>query len=767
MKKNILSMALAMAVSLGANAAPIYGSQAARIANMFINGRSAMYANTQLRMAGQSNEVQPYYVFNIGNNEGFVVVAGDDAVNPILAYSYEGSFNTDDMPDNVKSLMESYDRVISDIQQRKLPPKALLRKSGKTRETIQPMLKSKWNQNTPFNNDCPDFGKGRCYTGCVPTAMSQVMNYHKWPAYEINKIPGYTFTEYTKDGSGKKRTLDDLPATTFDWDGAAIEKIGNRRFDKAVAEISRYAGQATKALYGRQATGAFTGDMILGMIEHFDYSPAMMLLYHNDFKNEEEWRDIIYNELVEKRPVIFEGQPKKSGGHEFVCDGYENDKYHINWGWGGSCDGFFDLDFLNPNDAGIGGTNDNYSYYYGVVLNTEPGAHDLFVYAERMVVSPGSVVPLELKINCDDSNYTSVQFDLSLPEGITLVDDGNGKPKMTVNILGDHTVAYNQLHNGDYRFVISSPTNSGFKMKNRGLMSLEIAIDGDVVINSDVNIVTKNGIICNSMYRGFDFNNYYIALEEPTEELLGDINMNKVIDEKDLELLKTAVLKGKATNAQRMMADMNKDNVIDIADFMLLKDKIRRNNGLETFFEPTVNEGIILMSDIKNPVKEEDELAIIFPTLANAPAAKAVQFDVKIENGAWIKNIWSDPASRTQGHDFWCYYSYIGNNTYRIIVYENETRNIKDHFYAICGLGIDNIGDLKTEYSNVIVFTTDFRRITSDFHEYDPSGIDDVVVDNTVNDNGVYSLDGVKVGNNTDNLPKGVYIHNGKKIVVK
>lgn len=766
MKKNILSVAFALAMSLGANAAPINGSQASRIANMFINGRSAMYATTEMRMVTQSSEVMPYYVFNIGDNEGFVIVAGDDAVNPILAYSYKGSFKIEDMPDNVKSVMTFYRDAITEIQKLNMPAKAMVHKADENREPVMPMLKSKWNQNAPFNNDCPDFGNGKCYAGCVPVAMSQIMNYHQWPAYEIGKIPGYKFYEYSMYGdSNKERTLEALPPTTFNWKDAAKEKIGNPKFDEAVAEICRYAGQACRAAYGKNATGANTAEMLHGMMQYLDYSAGVSFISHNNFKNEEMWRDIIYDELSKGRPLILEGSPEDGPGHEFICDGYENGKYHINWGWGGAYDGYFDLDSLNPDDYGIGGTEGNYSYNYGIVLNAEPAAHNYFVYAERMTVTPGSVYSLQLKFDCDSKHYTSVQFDLTLPEGISMVNGADGMPDLKLNTTDDHTVSCNRLTNGDYRFIISSPSNSVFVLNEKNLLSFDITIDANAVINNDVNIVTKNGIVCNTMYKGFDFNPYNIILNLPEDEMIGDANGDGVVDEDDVEKIRIAVMEGKGADIN--VCDMNKDGVIDIADFMLVMDKVRRKNGQPTYFEPTVKDGLIVMGDIKNPVNKSDKLAYFFPTLANAPAAKAVQFNLKIANSARIEDIFSDPASRTANKDFWNYYKYIGNNTYRIIVYDTQGRNIEDHFYAISGIGVENFGDLETEYSDIVLFTTDFRKLSVKSNGYDPNGIDNVVVENESENGGVYTIEGVKVSNDTDKLPDGIYIVNGKKMVIK
>ena len=767
MRKKMLSVAFAIAASLGSYASPITVSQAAKIADRFVYGRSMMFANNSVRMSVETNEIKPFYVFNIGNDNGFVIVAGDDAVNPILGYSYEGHFDIDNMPDNVKSLMDSYDVVISDIQKMKLPAKAYVRTSSKERETISPLLKSKWNQDGPYNNLCPYLGGGTSMVGCVPLALSQLMNYYQWPAYEVPAIPAYTFTEiFPEEGQEPKEvSVDGLPAITFNWEGAALESIGNPEFDNAVAEICRYAGQACKAAYNALATGSNTYSMVGGMMDYLSYSSEIMVLDHNDFSDEEKWEDIIYNELQEKRPIIIGASPKTGYGHEFICDGYENSKYHINWGWGGAYDGFFELSNLNPEGTGIGGNEDsNYSYNYSIVIHATPDAETFQVYSEPLIVAPGTDQKAELKFNCDDNKYISVQFDMYLPKGVSLIENGDGTPKVALNTLSDHTVKCERLANNDYRFTIMSASNSALKMDGNSLMTLDIAVDADAKIDEKMNIITKNGIVSNTMFRSFDFNPYYIPLKEESDILLGDADDDDVVDEYDFDAMRKGIMKDRYNEISVEKSDINMDGSVDVADLMLLAGILQKSKGNDTYFEPTVQSGMVnvtgnIYEDSNNPKGK-----YIYPDLNNAPAAKAVQFDVKLPKGAYISYIWSVGSDRTC--DGWySWYQYIDDDTYRIMLYHPEGKNIKKHFDATVALYLEWEGELTTEFSNVVVATTDYKKVTDKSVEI-PTGIDNADVRVNGSEDKVYTIEGIRL-NNADNLPKGIYIINGKKTVIK
>lgn len=294
--------------------------------------------------------LQSLYAFNCEGG-GYVIVSGDDATTPILGYSPDGVLNVDEMPANLRTWLEGYADQIRRLQRGEA--KAAARRVPVQRENINPLIESLWNQRAPFNWECPkdmEAGGVLSASGCVATAMSQVMFFHKWPQ-------GAT-TPYTT--IGKK----DVPSTTFDWDnmlpvyeeGKYTEAQGN-----AVAHLMRWAGWSVDMQYAAAMSGAVSGRVEKALRLCFGYDKNTHCVNYNNYSLD-EWEELIYNELANRRPVFYSGYNSNLEGHCFVCDGYKDGKFHFNWGWGGKADGFFEIRVLNPSFSGVGGSTVNLSW---------------------------------------------------------------------------------------------------------------------------------------------------------------------------------------------------------------------------------------------------------------------------------------------------------------------------------------------------------------------------------------------------------------------
>ena len=218
------------------------------------------------------------------------------------------------------------------------------------------MLKTTWYQEEPYNLMAPvydgekyDWEGKRSVTGCVATAMAQVMYYHQWPQEATTTIPSYTFNYREEETC----TLPELPATTFKWDqmlpNYTEENPGTEEQRMAVAELMRYCGQATKMDYTPDGAGTQHEFIANALRRYFGYSQGIYCANRAEYTIA-GWKELIWSELDHKRPVLFAGQ-SSGGGHEFVIDGYDgNDMFHVNWGWGGKNDGYFAINVLNPKD---------------------------------------------------------------------------------------------------------------------------------------------------------------------------------------------------------------------------------------------------------------------------------------------------------------------------------------------------------------------------------------------------------------------------------
>ena len=381
---------LLLGIGLLAQAAPISQNQARKEALSFLLNKQI--SNRSLKPVALSNRIlkagnqAAFYIFNVGNNQGFVIVSGDDRINPILGYSYDGHFDEAKAPVNMKNWINDYAQQIAlldnyaSIKGAIAAPKAA--NVVDTRNSIAPLITTKWDQATPYWNECPQFmnsddeadGYELAYTGCVATSMSQLMNFYKYPEQTSQVIPAYSFTY--SDGNYNYSTVQmpELPITTFDWAHMRDTYTGaeDEVYTSAVAHLMFYVGCALKSQYGVSATGAYTDDIpkAFGL---FGYGSK--LAYRNDY-TQEVWDNMVYQELAAGRPMIYNGTAGSGGGHSFICDGYEYGNYfHINWGWGGMGNGYFQLAIMNPYASGIGGSSsaEGYNMKQNIVYNVIPG----------------------------------------------------------------------------------------------------------------------------------------------------------------------------------------------------------------------------------------------------------------------------------------------------------------------------------------------------------------------------------------------------------
>ncbi|MDR1499904.1 MAG: C10 family peptidase, partial [Tannerellaceae bacterium] len=313
-----------------------------------------------------------YYVFDRGASHGFVIVSSDDRARDVLGYSDAGSFNAGSLPDNFKYWLSVYEK---ELQWLSKLPESYLRKSGQDQPatkapafeaSVAPLVKSLWDQGDPYNLMTPinPTNGVRTVTGCVATAMAQIMYYHKWPATG-NGIHQYTSVTHNLTSSV------DFGATTYYW-GNMIDVYNNSATQAqkdAVATLMFHCGVAVDMNYD-VSSGAYSSDVPHALKTYFGYDTGMEYLYR-DYTTNDDFVTALKTELTNERPVYYDGQSGYSG-HAFVCDGYDADsKFHFNWGWSGSSNGYFELSALNPGSLGIGGGIGGFNYDQGIVIGIQ------------------------------------------------------------------------------------------------------------------------------------------------------------------------------------------------------------------------------------------------------------------------------------------------------------------------------------------------------------------------------------------------------------
>lgn len=419
MKKDLL-LTLGMMVALMAGAAEISPEQALQRA-MDAAARDVFAKSLTLnRKPGQAHKLSyvmnytqnptqaAVYVFSAPGNQGYLVSPADDRFPALLGYSDTGRIDADNIPPQMQWWLSEYAREMDyairnglttnqpeNVQMTGMVPANTMAKAP--RKPIAPLLETKYNQGEPYNNQCPVIKYtdgttwGRAVTGCVATAMAQMMCYWKYPAtgqgshsYICKPNGGQSFTESM-----------DFSTVTFDWDNMLPAYTSGNYTDTqadAVAELMHACGVSVDMTYSPRASGAVTNNVADALKTYFKYDPSVAYISRIMFTNA-EWEQLIYNELAQARPVEVGGQ-SSSSGHAFVCDGYQGDHYfHFNWGWGGMGDGYFLFCALNPGALGIGGGAGGYNYGQDVIFNIFPegqGTPQVLPATEAAIVCNGN-----------------------------------------------------------------------------------------------------------------------------------------------------------------------------------------------------------------------------------------------------------------------------------------------------------------------------------------------------------------------------------------
>ena len=301
----------------------------------------------------QCSDQEAFFVYTRSNGrEGFVIVSGDDRQPPVLAYSNDNFFISDNLPPTVRYWLECYKQEYTLLNSSNTYPEEEITNYITPRQGIPPLLNNTmWGQGDPYNRLCPTTNEGgRCVTGCVATAMAQVMAYHQWPFCGQGRI------SYQSQKNAIMVDLD-LSQHPLHWDKMLSTYIQGKYSSEeanAVAELMAGCGASVFMDYGTDASGAFQHDMPKALVRNFGYDPDGAFLQREMFSTP-EWHRILINELEEGRPVNYAGQSPTDYGHSFVIDGYQQGNYiypyyHLNWGWNGSCDGYYLLTNLLPTD---------------------------------------------------------------------------------------------------------------------------------------------------------------------------------------------------------------------------------------------------------------------------------------------------------------------------------------------------------------------------------------------------------------------------------
>lgn len=392
----MMTLAAVLCCAMTMMAEPVSPTTARQAAAQFLQHKGATLKSEAMRAPhramGQAaddesvTEASPYYVFNASNDKGFVIVSGDDCVGDdlVLGYTAQGSFHADAVPATLQGWLDDMAERIALASRQGMRARAVA-----IHDNIAPLVTAEWGQgeNTyspafPYNAFCPVLDGALCLTGCMATALSQVLYCYRWPQGPIDgELPAYSMV----DG----RFVEALPATTFDWDNMLdhYRQPTTEAQQTAVATLMRYCGQVVQMDYTPWVSNGFYYDTDI-LVNQFGYDQGLRLAVSDEY-TVGGWDEMIYQELKEGRPLVYMGF-STGGGHAFVVDGYEVQEgsgyYHVNWGWDGRGNGFYKINLLNPDLSGAGGstTKDGYNNGQQALIGLQPAKSSLDNYGRYL-----------------------------------------------------------------------------------------------------------------------------------------------------------------------------------------------------------------------------------------------------------------------------------------------------------------------------------------------------------------------------------------------
>jgi len=414
---------------------------------------------------------EAFYVYSPGEGQGFMIVSADQRMSPVLGYCDQGDFSVSDMPDNVKAWLLNY---VAEAQQLGSQiggdsPIAGKNAIAATGSGVGPLLTTRWNQNSPYNDLCPTYsGTNKAVTGCVATSMAQAMNYYKYPTTGTGS-KSYISDRYSLFLS------QDFSKITFKWDLMKDSYTGSTATEaekQAVAELMYACGVSVNMDYG-PSSGSSQVAQMHALANNFGYDEDMFII-NKDYMLLDDWHAKLLGELDLSRPLLISGITPSGYGHSFIIDGYTPDGedypyYHLNWGWGGSYDGYYKMTNMSDN----GKQEDAYTQKLAAIMNFKPdnGVTEMANYLQMQSVVAESnnvdltagqklVINYDTIINCANTTFVGeVAF--------YLVDGSGQRTKVySFNLSGlpTNTFTYGSatctvpttLESGDYTLVVAA-----------------------------------------------------------------------------------------------------------------------------------------------------------------------------------------------------------------------------------------------------------------------------------------------------------------------
>ena len=788
--------------------------QAQQQAYSFWGKQMPQKAKAKSRTATTASPSDAYYVFN-NDAGGFVIIAGDDAVTPVLGYTSTGSFDAENLPDGLKDLLKSYERQIAALGDNYVANQTATRAAF----TGEKLLKTaEWNQMAPFNKYTPN----NYVTGCVATAGAIVMKHHGYPA------KGTGSHSYTWNG----QTLSANFEHTYDWASMPVKYDGTNdaAFD-GVARLMSDLGVAVEMQYNKDGSGAYIGNLVTALQKYYGYSKLSHLMAIEDV-GAEAWNGRLREEIDANRPVLYAASDPAGGGHAFVIDGYKGENFSVNWGWGGYCDGFYKIGALNPESVGKP-TGDKYNVGQSAVFGMQPSDGTEKVSGMGFLTNVGELQMLNMNITDVKKGQNGVIF--SAPIGNTGDQPYTGEAAVALmnakgemrEIVSSSSKTFNNLRRGsyypslsfsfvstvdaepgDYLAIVAKEKGSSeyIELYNQNFERLRLPATGYVPRTYEIRTKVGEGATIKQAETWYNpstnFYNgkpvigayycYYLTLDagianccvELNGELVNDINLgtDQPNSFRGIEPVYTLEVKT-YRNYQE------KDTTINLMGAGTLKQALA--NGNPDYF---VYRNIKVNGEIDK--RDFDELASHYFKSIDLSGAKVVAYDgykadmvpdYAFENNAYLEHFKMPAGVKELGFN-----AFRATNLKEIDLPETIEEFGRNTFYACFKLTDVYMRHKEAPYwISWCVFANKSRQLYRTLHLYpgskakyeahsytqnwivyfdnvvedlEPTGIHSVTLDKETGNKAIYDLNGRRI----QNVPsRGIYIQNGKKISVK
>lgn len=788
--------------------------QAQQQAYSFWGKQMPQKARAKSRAATTASRSDAYYVFN-NDAGGFVIIAGDDAVTPVLGYTSTGSFDAENLPDGLKDLLKSYERQIAALGDNYVANQTATR-AGFTGENL--LNTAKWNQGNPFNKYTPN----NYVTGCVATAGAIVMKHHGYPA------KGTGSHSYTWNGKTWTANFEH----DYDWASmpAKYDGTNDAAFD-GVARLMADLGVAVEMQYNKDGSGAYIGNLVTALQKYYGYSKLSHLMAIEDV-GAEAWNGRLREEIDANRPVLYAASDPAGGGHAFVIDGYKDESFSVNWGWGGYCDGFYQIGALNPESAGKP-MGDKYNVGQSAVFGMEPSDGTEKISGMGFMTNVGRFHILNMNItdvkkgqkvgifcapigNTGDQPFTG-EVDVALmnakgemrkivtSSSLTIDDLDTGYYYSSPSFNFVSTV---DAEPGDYLVIVAKEKGSSeyIELYDSNFERLRLPATGYKPLTFEVS--TKMGDGATFQLAGTGYNSsynfyngkpvigawyyYYLTVDEGISQYFVELN-GKLMDD-----VKTGTDQLNYFRGIEPVYDLVVNTYRDYQEKELVINLEKAGQLKETFAKETPDYLVYRNIKVNGEIdkRDFDELASHYFKSIDLSAAKVVAYEGykadMVPGYAFYSNTYLEHFKMPAGVRELGFNAFRATNLKEIDLPETIEEFGRNTFYACFELKDVYMRHKEAPYwISWCVFASKSSKLYRTLHLYpgskakydahqytknwikyfdnvvedlEPTGIHSVTLDKKPGNAAIYDLNGRRI---TEAMKKGVYIKNGKKISAK